>query len=506
MEKQFILTKTKYLQFLQCPKNLWMNEHQPNLKKPLSSFDELKLKEGTEVGKIATQHSNFKDGIYINTLNMEEALAQTQTALTNGSILTIYEAAFKVIINGVTCFIRVDVLKKNPDATWDLIEVKSSTKIKDEYLSDIAFQKVVLEKSQVKINKAFLMYVNKSYCFKNTLVPEDYFLVEEVSELLIPHLNLVLENIALSQKIVQLKENPDYPVGTHCYSPHLCPFNDFCNTAVKDSITNLRNLHYKKRELLKEANISSMSQIKNEDLSKFTETQQIQILCARNPAVYHLEREKIKEYLNTLTYPLHFLDFEALLSAIPYFDGMQPQQFVVYQASIHKQVSPNKKPSHACYLHDQSTDPQENILKFLKDNISETGSIIVYHKQFEETQLLSLKRKFPEYGELIDSWVSRLWDLEKIFSNFWYYDNNQEGSTSIKKVSPVLVPKLSYKTLYVKDGNESVANFLKLIKEPLAAEEKNFLKSKLNEYNTLDTLAMVKILNKIKWLTQKVSD
>lgn len=499
-----LFTKTKYVQLIQCPKSFWLNEFNPKLKEGFSDFDKLKLAEGNQVGKLATAHPDFKGGVLIPTLNFEDAVHQTKLNLVNPEVKFIYEAAFKVEINNVVCGIRVDILKKNEDDSLSIIEVKSSTKVKDEYLHDLAFQKTVIEHSGFHVSETFLMHVNKQYEFKNNIMLDEFFTINPIISDLEPFSRKVVDTIDLCFQVSKVSEEPSFEPGSHCSSPHLCPFFSHCNKKEQDSVNNLRNLHYKKKEKLKEKNITKLTQISELEMLDFTETQQIQILCAKNPTIYHLEKEPVTQYIKTLSFPLHFLDFEALLSAIPYFDGMKPQQFVVYQASIHKLASPNKKVSHSSYLHENATDPRKEIINFLKNNLSDAGSIIVYHKQFEETQLLNLKRDFPEFGSLIDSWVSRLWDLEKIFSNFWFYDNKQSGSTSIKKVCPVLVPNLSYDTLTIKDGNSSVTSYLKLIRGDLSFLEKEQLKKHLDEYNTLDTLAMVKILNKIKWLTARV--
>ena len=49
------------------------------------------------------------------------------------------------------------------DGEWNIVEVKSSTEVKDVNIQDVAFQKYVYERAGLKIRKCFLMCVNSEY-------------------------------------------------------------------------------------------------------------------------------------------------------------------------------------------------------------------------------------------------------------------------------------------------------------------------------------------------------
>lgn len=501
----FCISKSDYTLFMNCPKSLWLKFHKPELSKPRTEFEQLKIDEGHLVGKIAQTHPEYSENsILINTLNSNAALELTKSALANPEIKNIFEAAFSVVINEVPTIIRCDIVQKTNDKELSIVEVKSSTKLKDKYLQDIAFQKVVLEACGFKVTNAHIMLVNKEYTLGQEIDPKTYFYKENVIDLVAKMEALVPENLSQIKNILKIKEGVEYPQGSHCHQSFSCSFLATCGQAKNlDSIDNLRNLHYKKKEIFNELKITKLSQVTNDVLFNLTETQQLQVLCARKPETLHFEHSKIKSFISNLVYPFHFLDFESLLTAIPYYKGMKPHTFITYQASIHLREKQNTKLVHSNFLEKEKVNPHLGLISFLKKSIKPTGSIIVYHKQFEQARLEDLKKEFPSDAPLIDSWISRLWDLEVIFRSFWIYTHEQEGSTSLKKVLPTIVKSLTYKNLAIQNGNDSITQYLNLL-ETQDENTKKIIIKKLSDYNDLDTFCMVKILDKLKWLCTKL--
>ncbi|WP_409410380.1 DUF2779 domain-containing protein, partial [Aliarcobacter cryaerophilus] len=91
-------------------------------------------------------------------------------------------------------------------------------------------------------------------------------------------------------------------------------------------------------------------------------------------------------------------------------------------------------------------------------------------------------------------------DLMIPFQNKDYYHPNMKGSYSIKYVLPALVPEFenAYKELdLIHNGGEAMEAFANL--SNITDEElKQRYRDSLLEYCKLDTLAMVKILEKLK--------
>lgn len=87
-----------------------------------------------------------------------------------------------------------------------------------------------------------------------------------------------------------------------------------------------------------------------------------------------------------------------------------------------------------------------------------------------------------------------------LFRNRHYYTKEMMGSYSIKLVLPALIPELSYEVMVVANGDDAVLAYKQLgeTSDPAEAEQ---IRRDLLEYCKLDTLAMVKLLEKLKDLS-----
>ena len=126
------LSKSKFLSGLQCHKRLFLEVHHPSLATKPDAATQAMFDMGTEVGELA--RSRFPGGVLVTAgyRQTEAALAQTAALVQDLTVKAIFEAAF--LHAGV--LIRADVLERVPTAEglscgWRLIEVKSSTKVKD---------------------------------------------------------------------------------------------------------------------------------------------------------------------------------------------------------------------------------------------------------------------------------------------------------------------------------------------------------------------------------------
>lgn len=137
------------------------------------------------------------------------------------------------------------------------------------------------------------------------------------------------------------------------------------------------------------------------------------------------------------------------------------------------------------------------------DNLPEDGSVIVYNKGFESSVNKKLGEMFPELNPEIERINGNMVDLMVPFRQRNYYTKEMEGSYSIKKVLPALFPnnkELDYSELsYVHKGEEASNTFLSL--KDLPPEKQEIIRQALLTYCHLDTLAMVKIWEKLKEVT-----
>ena len=158
-----------------------------------------------------------------------------------------------------------------------------------------------------------------------------------------------------------------------------------------------------------------------------------------------IDRNNISAFLRDLNYPLYFLDFETMGTAIPIFDNSKPYQQLVFQYSLHIQNEDNEVTHHE-YLAEANPnkDPREAFIKQLITDCGDSGDIIVYNIGFERGKLNDLITVYPQYENEINQIIGRLVDLMIPFQKKWYYTPEMKGSYSIKAVLPALVPELSY--------------------------------------------------------------
>ena len=235
------------------------------------------------------------------------------------------------------------------------------------------------------------------------------------------------------------------------------------------------------------------------DLADVTEdmitANQVPYLKAVQSGKPFIDLKQIRTFVKKLKFPLYFIDYETYASAIPIIDGSSPHKHFPVQYSLHI-LNANGKLEHRDYLEREKRLPDQLIAN-MKADIGTKGSVISWHASFEETQNNTMKELFPDAANFLQGVNDRMVDLEELFKT-GYVDARFGGSTSIKKVLPVLCPELSYEDLDVKDGTGAMLAWRELISSQ--SDEADELAKSLLEYCKLDTLAMVEIYRFLKKL------
>ncbi len=475
------LTKSAYIVGLQCPKYLWLRVNKPDAIPEADEALKHRFEQGHLVGEFAKKL--FPKGIDIPTKDFKENIHKTKELLKKK--MPLFEAGFFAD----PVYSRVDILVPVKDE-WDIIEVKSGTKVEDIHVQDVSFQKFCCEKAGLKIRKCFLMHINNEYVRKGEIDVSKLFVKEEIDTVM----EGIQEKIDYMLKIISGKACPAIDIHPNCEDPYACPLMDECWKHIPPgSVFELYNIRKKKAFELFDSGVVS---IKDVDIP-LTSNQKIQKECAKTGKT-HVDKAKIKEFLSTLKYPLFYLDFETFGTAIPLFDGVSPYQQVPFQFSLHIQ---EKDLKHVSFLASGTEDPRKAFLEALKKNIGSKGSIVVYNASFEKNVLLKLAEQFPSDKKWIDSLIDRMIDLLIPFKNFYYYNPKQEGSASIKKVLPVLTGK-SYSDLEISQGGEASLQYLYMIygadgKKP-SEKEVIKIRKNLEAYCGLDTEGMVWIVRELE--------
>ncbi|MCD4771673.1 DUF2779 domain-containing protein [archaeon] len=483
-----LLTKSNYLLGLQCPKLLWVTK---NDKQRLPEHDEITLKkfsDGHILGELATKV--FPEGQDIPDDNFMENLRNTKKLISKR--IPLFEPAFMID----SLYSRADVLVPVGEDEWDIVEVKSATRVKETNLHDVAFQKYVYEKAGLKIRKCFLMHINNQYVRDGEIEPSELFVQTEISEKVEEFSEGLEFRIEEMSKIINSREEPNCKIGFNCSNPYDCPIKDECWKDVpEDSVFDFYRMLKKKTFELYDSGIVKLNDVPEN--VKLNDKQQIQRRLAFDGGK-HINKLQVKNFLESLKYPVYYLDFETINPAIPKFDGMRPYQRIPFQFSLHVQEEESGELRHVSFLAEGMSDPRPKFMQSLKDNLGEKGSILVYNQGFEKGVMNECSGALPEFREWYDENIfTRIKDLWDVFKDFSYYDPKQEGSTSIKYVLPVL-SDLSYDKMDIKDGALASLKYERMTYGDVEEAERLKARRALERYCELDTLAEVEIIKGLK--------
>jgi len=486
--RQQYISKSTYLMGLQCQKLIWFRY---NAKDQIPAPDEATqavFDQGTEVGELARQL--FPGGIVVapGIINPDEVIAETQKAIQARRPL--YEAAF--VFHGG--YARTDILVPVAGDAWDLIEVKSTTKLKEEvHLPDIAFQAFVLAGAGIKIRKCFLAHINNEFVRHGAIDPQKFFTLEEVTKEVSDLSREVWEQLDALQRIISAKAHPEIQIGPHCDDPYTCPLHERCWSFLPEaSVFTLYRGGKKSFTLLKQG-IQHLEKIPAD--FALTDNQSIQraALLAGRP---HVDRPALAAFLGQLEYPVSYLDFETFAPAIPLFDDSRPFQQIPFQFSLHILRSENATPEHHSFLVDGTADPRPEFMRQLRDALPETCSVVTYNASFETGRLKEGCELLQEFKPWFVKVTPRIVDLLLPFRGFRYYHPQQHGSASMKAVLPALTGN-GYENLAIQEGGAASREFLRVTHGQVTAAERRRVRQHLEEYCGLDTEGMVLILREL---------
>lgn len=442
-----ILSKSTFMYGCQCPLRLYMHKFKPELRNPEDDEQQNVFATGTNIGLLA-------QGIFPGGVNAEPpdsfsyhlSVAKTQQLIKKG-VKIIYEAAFNY--DGIMC--AIDILV-NDKGKWYAYEVKNSTKPKAPHLMDASLQYFVITKSGLALKDFFITNLNNAYIKRGKIDVKQLFKHTSVLEQILKNQPFIEKKAAELKTMLATKREPIVEPGDHCFTPYDCDFTEHCWKDVKEEKVDYGQLE--------------------------------------------IDKTAIKEFINEFKYPLFYFDFETVAHPVPVYDESRPYQQVPFQYSLHVQRKMDSELEHLAFLGDGENDPREALIKDLLKHLKTRGTILVWYKPFETTRLKELARDFPEYEDELNSLQNRIMDLMVPFKNGYYSHPDFEGSASIKNVLPVLVPELSYGDLDVQNGLAASAMYGSIKNE--SAEIQQQQREALLAYCHLDTLAMVKILKKLK--------
>lgn len=495
-----MITKTRYLDFLKCPKNAWLKFHKEDLAHlfQLSDFDQYLIDEGHKVESIARRR--FPQGILIEG-SSEDIIALTQKHIELRTPV-IFQAAFQVD----QFFIRVDVLEFDlGKQQWNLYEIKATNSTDEnfkeiDHVEDATFQTIVMKRHDINVGEIFILHLNKKYVFDGgDLDSEQLFTRDNITQIVQDRLVNTENNMHKSLVLLQQDEQLLDCLCLYKGRSKHCPTFSYSYPEVPNNSVHDLSRIGQSPKILKELvdnKIYSFENLPEKIISKFSKSKQKQIESYLRQKVF-VDMAVVTKELEKLQYPLYFLDYESYPASIPLFKGFGPYHHIPFQFSLHVLEYPGAELKHYEYLHTEHSDPSLYILSKLQEYIKISGSIIVWHKSFEESHInKKLALRHPEYSDFLENINNRMFDLEIIFKE-QYVHPEFKGKTSIKKILPVLIPHLSYETLNIQSGTIAFKSWYEMIDSQLSQDDQFKIETDLKAYCEQDTYAMYAILMKL---------
>ena len=474
--------------FLKHPAWLWLKKHDkaklPAIDAALQAmFDDGKLFE-TYADKLFPDAVRLGNNSYQAYLNLPKRTKQELIKGTN----TILQGRLEG--EGITCIF--DVLQKVGDHEYDLTEIKSSTEVKEEHILDLAFQTIVLEECGLSIRKIYVIHVNNEYVRNGEIDIREFTSREDVTERVRDSIPDTKVGIEKALKVAHSPSAPDYS-PRHAGNGALSEWMDIYHLLFPEkhshSIFKLTRINAKLIGQFEDLGVERIQDIP--ETIELNEKQLRQVKVNKEN-VRIIKKEKIQQFLKNLIYPLYFLDYETFKSVVPPFDRTRPYQQIPFQYSLHK-LDKEGILTHTEYLHLAHSNPTLPLVKQLVKDIGTSGTVLVWYESFEKGRNKELGEMYPEYKDAMEKLNSRVVDLIIPFAEGWYVDKDFFGSTSIKKVMPVLITDLSYDKLLIQEGEGASREWTETIFEEKNKEKREIIVQALREYCRLDTLAMVQL-------------
>ena len=447
-----ILSKSTFMYGHQCPKRLFLHKFAPELRNPISEAQQIVYATGTNAGILA--QDLFPGGVNAEPETPYEFHISVQKTkeFIDASEIIIYEAAFNY--EGVLC--AIDLLVKMEDG-WHAFEVKSTNSAKSPHIQDAALQYYVMTNCGLDVKNISIVHFDKEYVKRGPIDVQQLFQKS-------PILGQVIElQEFISAKAKELKElvinriEPDIAPGDHCLKPYECDFTNHC---------------WKNR-------VEPAPKDYGEE---------------------KIDSEELQRFMESLTYPLYFFDFETVAYGVPEYNESRPHQAVPFQFSLHVIDQPGAEIRHIEYLGNGIEDPRPELINSMIENLGTRGTILVWYKPFEYSITGQLAIDFPQFAKELIAIQARLVDLMVPFKQGHYRHPDMSGSSSIKKVLPVLIPELSYENLNIGEGRTASLTYSQLPSMDSEMREQKILD--LLEYCKQDTWAMVRIW---EWINDKIS-
>lgn len=485
------LSKSKLLAYRQCPKRLWLEVHRPKLRED-SSATQASFAVGHQVGDIAQRlYDPEGKGALIDPQaeGFDTAFARTQTLLRSAQ--PIFEAGFRT--EGALAFADVMLpVRKGGKRAWRMVEVKSSTSVKDYHRDDAAVQAYLARACGVPLSAIALAHIDSSWRYPGGADYSGLLLENDLTEEAFGRSDEVRGWIAEAQQIVAKRKEPAVKTGKQCGDPYECGFLAHCQSLEPQAEQPIRWLPGHLSKGL-QAHIDAHGLTELRDLpDALLNGKQQRVKAVTLSGKPYFDQRAAAQALAAYKLPAYFLDFETIQFAVPIWKGTRPYQQIPFQFSVHR-LSRTGKLDQRAFLDVTGNDPSKAFAEALIAACGERGPIFVYNAGFETARIRDLSERFPRMAKSLLALNERVVDLLPVARDH-YYHPSQQGSWSIKAVLPALCPDLDYGDLDgVQDGGMAMDAFLEALAPQTSKARKSEIEQQLLTYCALDTYAMVRL-------------
>jgi len=474
------LSKSRIIQHLQCPKRLWLSINRPELAE-VDGGVTARMAAGNEVGAVA--RGLYPAGFLIETSDARQALADTAKAL-SGKQRPLFEAAFST--DGV--FFRADLLLPVEDG-YRLVEVKSSTSVKDYHLADAAIQAWVAVQNGLTLKSIEIAHINNQFAYTGDCNYDGLFTYADISQLALPLSKKVPEWVQAAKATLVGKEPENVP-GAQCHAPFACPFLVYCAPKEEGGYPPEILPYRDGKTLAAQLRAEGFDDLRTVPGERFSSPKHQRIWQVTKSGRTELDTEA-GAAIEALTYPRYYLDFETIDFAVPIWAGTRPYRQLPFQWSCHVERE-NGTIEHQEFLAADASDPRRAFAEALISTLKTTGPVLVYNAGFESGRLRELAGDFPDLAPAIETIRIRIFDLLPLARKH-YYHREMRGSWSLKAVLPTIAPELAYDSLEVANGGMAQDAYREIIHPDTPPDRALKLRQDLLVYCERDTWAMVRL-------------
>jgi len=486
-----------------CPKDTWLKLHKPELVESfvLTEFEKHLLEQGNEV---EVEARKLFTGAEMISATGDRAVEETRRLMADGT-----DAIFQATFLADGFFAKCDVLKRGTmPGTWELFEIKGTNSKKEgnedrDHISDLAFQKHVLELAGVTVGRTNIVHLNKRYVRAGDLDVQALFTIADSTDQVGEASGRVVEEMSAARDYLNQASEPN--IGCDC---HLSGRSKHCGTfAYSHPEISEYSVHdivrigqsKKKLEYFMDERIFVIDDIPEE--FELGDAQQMQVRAHKSNKPY-IDVEAIKKELGSYTFPLYFFDYETYAPAVPAFDGYGPYVRIPFQFSLHTLHDADAELEHVEFLQLDRSDPTRAVAQLLDQHIDPKGTVIVWYAPFERGVNREIGERLSAYASQMEHINGQVRDLRDIFSKQHYVHPDFRGSTSIKHVLPVLVPDLSYEGLSIREGATASERWWMMTAEETDNGERGSTAAALRKYCKLDTYAMYAIWKRLQQIIE----